>query len=213
MTGYIFDLDGTIADSMWAWKDTIKIFLTHVGLPADEETVSDFFELTLQQTVQYLKEKFDFDISEEKVITGLNSIMIKFYESKVEAKPGAIEFLDKAQAAGIPMIICTSTDRPLVEAALNHMGISDYFKEIITTTEAGSGKGETKIFDLCLKSLGTTAENIWLFEDSLYAIIGGNKAGLKTLGIYEKTCEYNQDKIKEEADIYVYNWAEAIPKF
>lgn len=138
--GFIFDVDGTILDSMSIWMDAGKLYLESLGIKTDENIGEVMFEMTMEQGAKYLQDNYNVELSIEEICQGINDRVFEFYEKEAPEKPGIREVLEKARNSGIAMTIATSTDRPMIEAALKRLDLIDYFQEIFTTTEVGKGK-------------------------------------------------------------------------
>ena len=200
--GVIFDIDGTLIDSMEAWNKVSLRYLESIGLTADEELGNRLFALTIGDAADYIIENFGLNEKREEVVSGMNGIMMNFYKTEAKLKDGAFELLELLEADGIPMVIGTSTDRALVETALERLGIAKFFRRIFPCTEIGKSKAEPDLFLAAMKELNTQPEDTWLFEDGLYSLKTGNALGIKTVGVYDKTSAADQEDLERLADIY-----------
>lgn len=208
--GAIFDMDGTLLDSMPVWEHASERYLQNKGIEVREKLSEILFSMSMQKGAEYVKENYHLTESTDEIVTGVNNIVYTAYEKEVQPKEGVREFLDKLQAEGIKMVVATSTDRPMVEAALKRTGLLSYFERIFTCTEIGKGKVEPDIYHAASDFLGTKPEHTLVFEDALYAIGTAKKAGFVTVGIYDAASEKEQGKIREQADIYLEAFAEAV---
>ena len=197
----IFDMDGTLLDSMPVWEHASERYLQNKGIEVREKLSEILFSMSMQKGAEYVKENYHLTESTDEIVTGVNNIVYTAYEKEVQPKEGVREFLDKLQAEGIKMVVATSTDRPMVEA---------YFERIFTCTEIGKGKVEPDIYHAASDFLGTKPKHTLVFEDALYAIGTAKKAGFVTVGVYDAASEKEQDKIREQADIYLEAFAEAV---
>ena len=194
--GAIFDMDGTLLDSMPVWEHASERYLQNKGIEVREKLSEILFSMSMQKGAEYVKENYHLTESTDEIVTGVNNIVYTAYEKEVQPKEGVREFLDKLQAEGIKMVVATSTDRPMVEAALKRTGLLSYFERIFTCTEIGKGKVEPDIYHAASDFLGTKPEHTLVFEDALYAIGTAKKAGFVTVGIYDAASEKEQDKIR-----------------
>ena len=106
------------------------------------------------------------------------------------------------------MTIATSTDRPMIEAALKRLDLIDYFQEIFTTTEVGKGKDSPDIFNKAMLAMNTSPENTWLFDDAAYSLATAKKMGINTVGVYDVHSDGRQDEVKKFSDVYIKEWRE-----
>ena len=139
-TGFIFDVDGTILDSMGIWMNVGELYLKDMGIKAEPNLGEILFEMTMNEGAEYIQKKYNLNLTTEEICTGINNRVYKFYEKEAMPKPKVIDFIEQAYENKIPMTIATSTDRPMIEAAFKRLHIDKYFKKIFTTTEVGHGK-------------------------------------------------------------------------
>ena len=173
--GAIFDMDGTLLDSMPVWEHASERYLQNKGIEVREKLSEILFSMSMQKGAEYVKENYHLTESTDEIVTGVNNIVYTAYEKEVQPKEGVREFLDKLQAEGIKMVVATSTDRPMVEAALKRTDLLSYFERIFTCTEIGKGKVEPDIYHAASDFLGTKPEHTLVFEDALYARSGRRK--------------------------------------
>lgn len=205
---FIFDVDGTILNSMIIWVDAGKRYLEKMGVHIDYDLGRIMFELTMLEGAKYLKERHNLVNSIEDIMSGINGMVYDFYRDEAVPKENVMKFIEYAYSQGIEMTVATSTDRPMIETAFHRLGLMKYFKEIFTTSEVGQGKDKPEIFYRAMKTMGSSPEDTWLFDDALYSLRTAHKAGIKTVGIYDFSSEEDTEKIKEIVDIYVRDWNE-----
>lgn len=201
--GVIFDVDGTLFDSMGAWHDSGYNVLKSLGIDADKRIGDIFFSMTMDEVIDYIKENFSVNESRDFLKNGIHNQVEYAYRNEIELKPGVMRILDWVKDSKIPATIATSTDRFLIEIGLARLGIEDYFDEIYTATEVGKGKNYPDIFQLAMDKMGTKPEETWLFEDGLYSMITAKAYGMPVVGVYDKVSHDDQEAIKQVADIYL----------
>ena len=201
--GVIFDVDGTLFDSMGAWHDSGYNVLKSLGIDADKRIGDIFFSMTMDEVIDYIKENFSVSESRDFLKNGIHDQVEYAYRNEIELKPGVMRILDWVKDSKIPATIATSTDRFLIEIGLARLGIGDYFDEIYTATEVGKGKNYPDIFQLAMDKMGTKPEETWLFEDGLYSMITAKAYGMLVVGVYDKVSHDDQEAIKQVADIYL----------
>ena len=207
MKGAIFDLDGTLLDSMPLWECVGERYLMQRGICADEGLSDVLFSMSMQEGAEYLKNCYALPEPPEKIAEDINQMVFDAYETEIPAKAGVKELLEKFSREGIRMAVATSTDRPMAEAALSRLGLLGYFERIFTCTETGSGKSSPDIYFAAARYLGTAPADTWVFEDALYAIRSAKKAGFSTVGIYDAASSREQALIRETADRYLLDWS------
>lgn len=201
--GVIFDVDGTLFDSMGAWHDSGYNVLKSLGIDADKGIGDIFFSMTMDEVIDYMQENFPVNKSREFLRKGIHDQVEYAYRNEVELKPGVIRILDWIRDKNIPATIATSTDRFLIEIGLERLGIEKYFDGIYTATEVGKSKNHPDIFQLAMDKMGTKPEETWLFEDGLYSMITAKAYGMPVVGVYDKVSHDDQEAIREVADIYL----------
>ena len=169
--GAIFDVDGTLLDSMPIWDDASERFLTGLGVKAEPGLSDIMFRMSLDEGAAYLKSAYGLDLSEQEIKDGILGVIRDFYFYQAQLKPGAGEFLAQMKAREIPMYIATSSNREHIRAAFERLGVYNYFDGLITCEEAGAGKSDPRIFLLAADRMGLEPADIFVFEDVIHAIV------------------------------------------
>lgn len=178
--GAIFDVDGTLLDSLSIWDTVGGDYLLSLGIQPEENLTEIIKDMSLTQAAIYFQTEYDVEKSVEDIIGGINGIVQDFYLEKVQLLPGVIEFLNLLSMQNVKMVVATVSDKSIIEKTLLRCGIRDFFSEILTCEEVGAGKDEPIIYEVALDKLGTSKENTIVFEDALYAIKTAEKAGFQT---------------------------------
>lgn len=199
----IFDVDGTLLDSMPIWNNLGSLYLKSLGIEAEKDLGTKLFPMTLNQGASYLKERYNLPLSIREIQAGNIAMVENFYRNEISLKGYMREILDYAKVLGLPMIIATSGHKDLVEAALSRLGIKDYFSAVLTSSEMGVGKENPKIFLEAASLAGSEISKTLVFEDGLYAIETANRVGFKIVGVYDSASLGDQDRIKEMSDFYL----------
>ena len=200
--GAIFDFDGTLVDSMFIWDTFGEDYLRTLGKEPKENLTEIFKTFTLEQAAEYYREHYGVTLSVEEIVNGVNEMVAEIYRTKVTLKSGVLEFLRDLQSQGVKMCVATVTDRPVVEDLLNHLGIRDFFVDILTCADVGYNKETPHIYRAALEVLGTSKEETVVFEDALHALTTAKKDGFKVAAVYDRY-ERNQTQMKENGDYYI----------
>lgn len=181
----IFDLDGTLADSMPYWRVAARKYLAdYYGIYAPESLADEVLKLTIVGAGELLKERYNLKKSAEEIAQDIDAVMERAYSAEVAPVPGAAELLKALAQNNVPMAIATATDRKLVDVVLEKFGWTEYFGNISTCTEAGVGKRDgADVFDMARRRLGAGVEESVVFEDSPFAARTARNAGYKVIGI------------------------------
>ena len=207
--GAIFDVDGTLLDSMYVWETVGERYLRSLGLEPRENLWETFKTFTLEQSARYYQEQYGVRLSLEEIMDGINHLIERLYFEEVQLRPGIPELLKRLHEEGVPMVIATATDRYLVEAALKRCEVLHYFKSIVTCQEAGS-KSSPRIYESALAQLGTSKQETWVFEDAFHAARTAVKAGFPVLGIQDPS-EQNQQGLEAISTVYLTDFHHTEP--
>ena len=208
--GAIFDLDGTLIDSMWVWGDVAKRYVKSHGAtprPGFRETLRT---MNTREEAQYYIDEYGVDLPVEEVMLGRDNMMLDFISNEVELKKGVLQVLDALKERGVKMCIATATERRLVEPSIKRHNLSEYFGRIFTCTEENTSKKYPDIYIRAAEFLGTKANETLVIEDALYAMKTAKKAGFIVAGVYDKVSDDEQDEIKATCDYYWKNMDEML---
>lgn len=200
--GAIFDLDGTLLDSMSIWDTLGEEYLISLGIQPQENLGETFQNMSLTQSAEYYRTEYGVDKTVEEIISEINAMIEQFYISEVCLKKGVKTFLQELAENDVKMCVATSIDAYLAEAALTRNGVRQYFGEIFTCNVVGSGKDNPLIYETALQYLKTKKKETLVFEDAVFALETAQKAGFITVGVYDKS-EENQDKVRKVSDFYI----------
>lgn len=204
----VFDVDGTLLNSMSVWEDLGVRYLKRSQIEPEPDLGEILFPMTVEEGVKYIKKRYGLSMECEEIMDEIMEIVRDFYFYEVSLKEGAEEVLKELKRCKIPMAIATSGERALVETAFERLGIRKYFQAILTCTEVGAGKREPLIYQKAAAVLGAAPEETWVFEDALYAIKTAKAAGFHTVGVYDRSSQKEWKEIITEADISVKTFAE-----
>lgn len=204
----IFDLDGTLVDSMWIWEkiDIDYLKIRNIDMPEDlRDAIS---HLSFQETAKYFKKRFNLEDSLEEIMNEWYDMAFYEYENNVPLKAGAKLFLDKLKKLGIKIGLATSNSLPLLEIALKKNDIYDYFDAITITGEVKRGKSFPDVYLLAAEKLGVSPNQCIVFEDILPAMKGAKAAGMKVVGVYDELSKDSRDEIENTVDKFIIEYAE-----
>ena len=193
----IFDVDGTILDSMKIWNDLASRYIYSIQKVPDPDLDKIVSNMSLEQSAHYLKEKYEIAFSEKDIIKSILNIISDFYKYEVQLKPGFKTFIENYPSKNV---IATSSDENLVKAALSRLQVLSYFEKIITCSKVKKSKKEPDIYLACAQYLHQKPENIYVFEDANFCIDTAKKAGFKVVGVQDV------EIISSPCDVYIKDW-------
>ena len=212
--GAIFDLDGTLLDSMGVWNQIDREFFARRGmeLPADYQGV-----ITAMQPMQaavYTVNRFGFDESPDAVLAEWMDMAYREYHEKLPLKPYVREYVELLRRNRVRMCVASSSERSLVEAALSRTGILDDMELVLTSAEVGCAKGTPDIYLACAGAMGLSPDECAVYEDIIQGVRGAKAGGFYAVGVYEES--YRKDpvpfyQVQTEADLYIRSFSELLP--
>ncbi|MCQ2487014.1 MAG: HAD family phosphatase [Clostridia bacterium] len=209
--GAIFDMDGTLIDSMHLWINIGTRYLNKRGIEVSPEQTKDMSQMLLEAMSVYMQENFGLTESCQEIIDDINAMVENGYYEEVQLKDTVVETLEAFKEAGVKMCVATATDRHLVEACLGRLGILDYFSAVFTCGEEHTTK---RIPDIYLKAgahLGTDPENTFIFEDTLVSIYGAKQSGYKVVGVADKWSAKHEEDVRKNVDFFAEEISDSIP--
>lgn len=208
----LFDLDGTLVDSMDVWKQIDVEYLGKFGIKVPSDLQDKIEGMSFSETANYFKNTFDIPKTVEQMKDDWNFMAYEKYRSEVPLKEGALEFLKYLKANDIKAGIATSNSRQLVDVSVRSLHVNEYFQSIRTACEVNKGKPAPDIYLRVAKDLKIAPEHCLVMEDLPAGILAGKNAKMKTCAIWDKSSEHLTKKKKELADYYVNSYIELIEK-
>ncbi len=204
----IFDLDGTLVDSMWLWHDIDVEFLEKRGLTLPETYQKEIEGMSFTETATYTKKLFQLSESIEELKAIWNRMAIEKYTYEVPFKSGAEDFLKYCKKEKIPVGIATSNSRELVNAVATSLNFNDYIQEIVTSCEVDHGKPAPDVYLEVANRLGVQPKDCLVFEDVPMGIMAGKNAGMKVCAVEDTFSAAQQEEKRKLADYYISSYYE-----
>jgi len=208
--GTIFDLDGTLVDSMWVWSQIDVDYLKTKGYSMPGDLRNEISHLSFSQTAVYFKERFNLDDSIEEILDDWHKMAFNHYSNNVKLKLGVKDFLNHLKSSDIKIGLATSNSVPLLETCLKNNGIYDYFDSITTTDEVSNSKNCPDVYLLAADRLGINPKDCLVFEDILPAIQGAKAANMKVIAVKDDECLDSKEELLKYADKYIHSFTELL---
>ena len=206
----IFDLDGTILDSLHIWQQIDVDFLSLRGFEVPDDYMQTIQPLGSYDTAVYTIRRFHLNERPEDLQAEWFSMAYKAYRDSLELKPGVSQFVSLLSEMGIPMAVASSSDRLLIDAALERNHLSGMIREIVTVKDAGKGKGFPDIYRLAARRLRQKPQQCCVFEDIPEALRSARKAGCFAVGLYDAINRIPFPILAQDADLCVHSFEELI---
>ena len=204
----IFDFDGTIADSMWAWDDLGENTLKENNIPLFSDYRDVIRTMSVLNFSSYLTKRFPELGDAKDLMDHWHDVMEYKYTHEVKLKKGIVEFLELLKSKGYILYLASATKYEVLMKAVKHFDLEKYFSFIITETIVGISKRDPKIYKLCEEKANVSSKDIRIFEDADHAIKTAKAAGYKVCAIEDKSMVKKVDYIKKTADLYLEDFTD-----
>lgn len=206
----IFDLDGTLVDSMWMWHEIDVEFLGKRNLPLPPTYQKDIEGMSFTETAYYTKELFQLPETVAELKEIWNGMAREKYATEVPLKPGASRFLSYCRKQQIPLGIATSNSRELVDAVADAHCLTDYIQVITTSCEVAKGKPAPDVYLEAAKRLHVRPGSCLVFEDVPMGILAGKNAGMKVCAVEDRFSAEQRLEKRRLADYYITSYEQVL---
>ena len=202
-TGFIFDCDGTLLDTLDAWDDAEIDLFNQIPFALSQEQEDEIHAAPIAEAARILHEQYGVGESNEAVLAHFDGHLLPFYGEQSQALPGACELVRKIHAAGIPCVVVSSSPVRYLQAGLARAGILECFTKLVSTEDVGVSKQDHRIYDAALEALGSDLATTWAVDDAPYACKVMSAYGLKTIAPVNGAGDIRRQQQLEAADIVV----------
>lgn len=206
----IFDLDGTLVDSMWMWKSIDIEFLGRYGYECPDDLQRAIEGMSFSETAVYFKDRFHLPMELDAIKEIWVQMSIDKYRHEVPLKPGAEAFLQYLKEQGVKTGIATSNGRDMVDAVLQSLGVEPYFDIVTTACEVAAGKPAPDIYLKVAETLSVKPQQCLVFEDIPAGILAGKRAGMEVCAVEDEFSLNLEEEKRSMADYYIRDYNELL---
>lgn len=206
----VFDMDGTIVDTVGFWRSCPERYLKKLGKTIKTEDRDYFKYNVLKDSISKMVNEYNLDISISDLWNLLEEEVKRGYNSVSSYKADADLFLSYLKKNNVPCVLYTANEREYINIIDNNLNLSNYFNQMYTTAEIGFKKDEREGFELIARSFGKNIEDIVLFEDSYYAIHTASILNMKSVAVADEFAENRVDDVKKECDIFISSYRQLL---
>lgn len=210
--GIIFDMDGTLLDSMGYWSRIGEYFLAYHKLPKDPEFTKKVSQMNVNQLREYVNERFGFHYDKESFYREYHKVMEPVYMTMVQPKPYVREFLKYLKERGIKTCIATATRHSTAEMVLRHLGLIEDILFMISCSDVGVEKSHPDIYLKSCEMLNLSVSDTVVFEDVPMCVKTAKKAGFKVVGVLDQYATREDNAMVEQlSDRSIVGYDELLP--
>ena len=204
----IFDMDGTLIDSMIFWKNLASEYLCTKGVKQISIDILERIKpMTMSESAALFRQEFGLTGDPE---AEMNAMMDAHYRNDIPLKSGVQDYLQLLHSRGVRMCVASATAEHLMEDCLFRLGIRNFFEFLLSCETVGAGKRSPLVYHASAETLGANPAEIAVYEDALYAVQTAKDAGYYVVGVYDASAARNWQTITETADEIIVNWEEVI---
>jgi len=202
----IFDMDGTLIDSMGLWKTLASDYLRSKGIVRIPEDLSERIRpMTMSESAALFRHEFGLTGDPE---AEMNAMMDAHYREDIPLKQGVREYLQRLHQIGVRMCVASATAEPLMEACLTRLGVRDFFDFLLSCETVGAGKESPLVYCESARRWGAPPREIAVYEDAFHAVQTAKEAGFYVVGVYDDSAAEHRQTIEKQADEMILNWEE-----
>lgn len=199
----IFDMDGTLIDSMPVWENLGREYLNEKGVKVPENLNEIINAMSLTESANYFRKEFGIKDSVKKIISDINKLIENKYRYEIPLKLYAKEFLSSLKRDNVTMCVATATPIELAQAALKRLNVLEYFYCIVCCDEVGIGKTKPDVYYLAINKMGAGIDNTIIYEDADYAMKTAKSAGFYTVGVHDEATGKTKEEMKLLCNRYI----------
>lgn len=206
----IFDMDGTLVDSMFYWKRAAAVVLNEMGNVVDDEADEAFARVGYYHIPEYVVSRYDLPCRPEEFLQKMDDWVLKCYRTEILMKPSVREYLAVLRDKGVRCVILTASKTAFVEAFLERYRMHNYFVGTYSANALGMEKSNPAIYEVIFGQMHCSAGDCVLFDDSDYAITAASALGIRTVGILDPLFEKNHEALRQHSTRTIRRYRELL---
>ena len=210
MKGAIFDVDGTILDSMGLWLDITNAFFAEHGIEIPPAKTLEYQSMTLEESLPQIRQEYLPDMSVEDMFAEFMHRTDEAYRNTIPAKAGVCEYMHSLYNNGVKIAVATSGFKELCRAALKRIGVFDIVSEYAFSAEVGCDKSNPDIYLLAAHRLGLEPSECTVFEDIITGVISAKTAGFSVVAVEDISNARDKQRLIRHSDRYITGWDELL---
>ena len=206
----IFDMDGTLVDSMVYWENLATEFLESKGIRSMSPDILERIKpMTMTESAALFIREYALSGTPESVAAEMNAMMDEHYRKDIPLKPGAATYLEMLHNKRVVMCVASATAEELMDACLTRLGVAHYFSFLLSCETVGAGKNQPDVYWESAKRLGAEPMEIAVYEDALYAAETAKRAGFYTVAVRDDSNQLHWETLTALADEVILDWQTA----
>lgn len=207
----IFDMDGTLIDSMSYWKSLGREYLALHGITENLDALMERIKpMTMTESAELFRTEFSLTGTKESIAAEMNQMMDEHYRNDIPLKDGVDAYIKKLHRLGVKMCVASATDKGLIQECLDRLGISRYFEFLLSCEDVGVGKREPDVYFEAVKRLQKQEiikpNEVVVYEDADYAISTAVNAGFYTVAVYDESNKEKWELLKAQTQEAIKDW-------
>lgn len=210
MKGAIFDMDGTLADSMYYWGKNFIKKMDEENLQYPDDVLNIITPMGVRVTCEYMHNELGHPKTPDVIYREIEDTMLTEYATNIPTKPFAVEYLKKLKEQGVKMCVFSASTQRMIEAFAKKSGFFDLMEFVLSCEEIGISKSNPESFKIAAEKMGLSIEDVTIFDDNEIAVKSAAKSGAKVVAVYDKTADEYKEELKKVADKYIYSFEELL---
>ena len=203
----IFDMDGTLVDSMVYWENLATEFLESKGVQTiSSEIMERIKPMTMTESAALFIQEYSLSGTAESVAAEMNAMMDEHYRKDIPLKPGVHAYLEALHNKGVVMCVASATAEDLMDACLTRLGVAQYFSFLLSCETVSAGKDRPDVYWESAKRLGAEPVEIAVYEDALYAAETAKSAGFYTVAVRDDSNQLHWESLTALTDEVILDW-------